>query len=90
VGIITWVATQTFAHRNRPDVGSNAFTRFVAAHDVIVGVSLPKRLAELSFPFESSCLFEASGEANHVGCVECARDQNVEVIRHQAPSMKLK
>jgi hypothetical protein len=90
VGIIAWIATQTFAHWIRPYVRSNAFTRFVTAHDVIVGVSLPERLAEQSLPLESSCLFEASGEENHVGCVERARDQNVEVIRHKAPSMKLK
>jgi hypothetical protein len=68
----------------RPDVRSNAFTRFVAAHDVIVGVRLPKRLAEQSLPFESSCLFEASSEENHIGRVGRARDQDVEMIRHQA------
>jgi hypothetical protein len=90
VGVITWVAAQTLAHWIPPDVRSNAFSRFIAAHDVIVEVRLPKRLAEQSLSLESGCLFKARSEENQVRCVECASDQNVEVVRHQAPSMKSK
>jgi hypothetical protein len=53
-------------------------------------VRLPERFPEQSFPLESGYLFEAGSEENHVGRVECPSDQNVEVIRHQAPSMKSK
>ena len=88
--ILARVATQAFADRIPPDVRSDGFTRFIAAHDVIVEVRLPKRLAEQSFSFKSGYLFETSSEENHVGCVERASDQNVQVIRHQAPSMKVK
>jgi hypothetical protein len=90
VRIIAWIATQPFADWIPPDVCSNAFTRLVAPYDLIVGVRLPERFPEQSFPLESGYLFEAGSEENHVGCVECPSDQNVEVIRHQAPSMKSK
>lgn len=86
--IIARAGAQAFTDWIPPDVAGDVFDRFAASEDVVVVAALPQALVSSLHEFVGRALLELVDELYQVSGVSLSLGQKVEMVRHDAISVK--